>query len=75
MNKKQEEALRELEKVFKKCTKAGIVFCGIDGSLYAIDSDEFNKGRGESYRAASEFMKDIEYHIVKNIDYLDSGGF
>jgi len=75
MTKKQEEALKELEKAMKICKNAKLVFCGIDNYLFAVDRDIYNEASGEDKKAPAEFLNGIEKYEVKNINYLDSGGF
>lgn len=81
LNKKQAEALAQLEAGFKACAAAGLVFYGMDRSLLAITKKNeaeigFNK-RFECFanlcgtREQTEWITDIDTSET----YQDSGGW
>lgn len=89
LNKKQELALKNLEKAFKKCKDAKINFCGMDSSIYyasekAIKKRDKNKdyrGGDSGYNEVAEtvYGKDSDDYTCGLVEthnsYLDSGGW
>lgn len=83
MFKKQEEALKSLEKAFKKCAAANIVFYGSDGNLYAMDGrkhcivEDTDGGIGGTIPSIAQNVENIggwSVFVNTSDTYKDSGG-
>ena len=79
INDEQDKAIKELEKAFKKCKKAKLVFVGCDDQLFAIDSiryDEIQKDADAiNIWGVAVVANDAESECIRTYNtYLDSGG-
>lgn len=78
--KEQLAALKALERAFKKCSDAGLLFMGMDRNLLVWDEQQLEEKREEyGDRALYEShlpMRAAGYKIVKTHgSYEDSGGW
>ncbi len=85
MTKKQQLALKSLEKSFKKCEDAKINFCGMDGSIYYATVSSIKKRNkdkdygGYNEVAETNYSKNSDDYTSGRVEthntYLDSGGW
>ena len=77
MNKKQIAALKSLSKAFKKCKKANLAFQGMDCSLIAFDSDEYDKLTVKYSIGEQQYIKNGSQgeSVITHNTYRDSGGW
>lgn len=79
MNKKQQAAIKRLEKALKAAREAGLGIIGMDSRLYAYDRQELESlgyFEGLSSQKHLAALHDADYEMLDDHGaYLDSGGW
>lgn len=82
MTEEQKKALKILERAFKKCSKAGLQFAGMDGNIFYANEKSINNlpeptnktPYNEVARVAEEGLPGGGY-VNHHGTYIDSGGW
>jgi hypothetical protein len=79
INDKQKKAIKELEKAFVKCHKAGLAIHGMDCNIIGYDEEQLNATTidmdGDQYAAMDKLSSSGEDIQITAKAYKDSGGW